>query len=300
MTLWLLGTMGKVPSRWMEAQEWGSSPTFIWDLSIGEDFIEQNPIGPDVGLEGVGAVVGCLWGCPLHWDFSAAAGGINVILESNGRQDMREGVINTDTAFGESGQQGMAPAWNSFMSSSGGREGPSPNGDGVSPELTLRSRASPKSAILQVSSSPTRMFLAARSRWTMCFSSRYLIPSATWQAMLSRWEVPRDFPSGPVNPENPSNGSNLPTSILGVLGWKETLCWQCETWGTCKTSNLCSSLSVLVVLCGKFSTAMCSSGMGQGWTLKSTEVTDIHDLFKAKGDLLPCKSHCRPLSLLYL
>lgn len=115
MTLWLLGTMGKVLSRWMEAQEWGSSPTFIWDLSIGEDFVEQNPIGPDVGLEGVGAVVGCLWGRPLHWDFSAAAGGINVILESNGRQNMRDGVINTDTAFGESGRQGMAPAWNSFM-----------------------------------------------------------------------------------------------------------------------------------------------------------------------------------------
>lgn len=137
-------------------------------------------------------------------------------------------------------------------------------GTTASPELTLRSRASPKSAILQVSSSPTRMFLAARSRWTMCFSSRYLIPSATWQEMLSRWEVPRDFPSGPVNPDNPSIGGNLPTSILGVLVWKDTLCWQCGTWRTCKTSNLCCCLTVLVVLCGKCSTATCSSCMGQG------------------------------------
>lgn len=146
---------------------------------------------------------------------------------------MRDGVMNRDMAFGESGQQGMAPVWGSFRSWGGGREGPQHPA-----ELTLRSRASPKSAILQVSSSPTRMFLAARSRWTMCFSSRYLIPSATWQAMLSRWEVPRDFPSGPVNPDNPSIGGNVPTSILGVLVWKETPCWQCRTWGTCKTSNL--------------------------------------------------------------
>lgn len=81
--------------------EWGSSPTFIGDLSICEDLVEQNPIGPDVGLEGVGAVVGCLWGRPLHWDFSAAAGGINVILKSNGRQDVRDGVNSTDRGFGD-------------------------------------------------------------------------------------------------------------------------------------------------------------------------------------------------------
>lgn len=76
------------------------SPTFIRDLSIREDFIEQNPIGPDIRLEGVGAVVGRLWGCPLHWDFSAAAGGINVILKNSGRWVMRGGTMNTAAAFG--------------------------------------------------------------------------------------------------------------------------------------------------------------------------------------------------------
>lgn len=229
MTLRLSGTVGKLPAGGWRAQEWAGSPTFIWDLSIREDLVEQDPIGPDIGFEGVGAVVGCLRCRPLHWDFSAAAGGINVILKSSGRQDMRDGVDQHKHGFW--GWQGMAPARDSFLSSGSGREGPQhPD------ELTLRSRASPKSAILQVSSSPTRMFLAARSRWTMCFSSRYLIPSATWQAMLSRWEVPRDFPSGPVHPDKPSIGGNLPTPILGVLVREETLCWQCGTWGTCKTS----------------------------------------------------------------
>lgn len=79
---WLLGTMGKLPSMWME-RHW--SPTFIWNLSVCEDFIEQNPIGPDIRFEGVGAVVGCLRGCPFHRDLSAATGGINVILQSNQR-----------------------------------------------------------------------------------------------------------------------------------------------------------------------------------------------------------------------
>lgn len=85
----------------MGSQEWSSSSTFIWDLSIREDLVEQDPIGPDVGLEGVGAVVGCLRGRPLHRDFSAAAGGINVILQSSGRQDTRDGVNNTDTTLGD-------------------------------------------------------------------------------------------------------------------------------------------------------------------------------------------------------
>lgn len=77
------------PAAWHV--EGAGSPTFIRDLSIREDFVEQNPIGPDIGLEGVGAVVCCLRGCPLHRDFSAAAGGINVILKSNGRTSGREG-----------------------------------------------------------------------------------------------------------------------------------------------------------------------------------------------------------------
>lgn len=65
------------------------------------------------------------------------------------------------------------------------------------------------------------------------------------------------------------------------LVWKETLCWQGGTWRTCKTSNLCCCLTVLVVVCGKCSTATCSSGMGYGWALKNTKITDIHGLFKA-------------------
>lgn len=75
------------------------SPTFIWDLPVCEDFIEQNAIGPDIGFEGVGAVVGCLRGCPFHWDFGAAAGGINVILKNKGRQCLRACKMSTAAAF---------------------------------------------------------------------------------------------------------------------------------------------------------------------------------------------------------
>lgn len=67
-----------------------TSPTFVGDLPVGEDFVEQDPVGPDVGLEGVGAVVGCLRGRPLHRDFGAAAGGVDVILERNGRRVLRD------------------------------------------------------------------------------------------------------------------------------------------------------------------------------------------------------------------
>lgn len=67
------------------------SPTFVWDLPVCEDFIEQNAIGPDIGFEGVGAVVGCLRGCPFHRDFGAAAGGINVILRKQ-RETVFEGL----------------------------------------------------------------------------------------------------------------------------------------------------------------------------------------------------------------
>lgn len=76
------------------------SPTFVRDLSVREDFVEQNPVGPDIGLEGVGAVVGRLWGCPLHRDLSAAAGGINVILKNSARGVIGGGTMNTAAALG--------------------------------------------------------------------------------------------------------------------------------------------------------------------------------------------------------
>lgn len=104
------------------ALEGAGGPTFIRDLSVREDFVEQNPVGPDIGLEGVGAVVGCLRGCPLHWDFRAAAGGINVILKSNGRWVMRDGMMHAATAFecllglwaGKGDSKGTAEAWSSL------------------------------------------------------------------------------------------------------------------------------------------------------------------------------------------
>lgn len=61
-------------------------------------------------------------------------------------------------------------------------------------------------------------------------------------------------------PDNPSVGHNLATSVLV----KETLCQQHGTRAMCKTSNWKSCLTVLVVLRGKFSIAVCSSGMGLG------------------------------------
>lgn len=66
-----------------------TSPTLVWDLPVGEDFVEEDPVGPDIGFEGVGAVVGCLRGRPLHRDFGAAAGGVDVILERKGRRVLR-------------------------------------------------------------------------------------------------------------------------------------------------------------------------------------------------------------------
>ena len=116
--------------------------------------------------------------------------------------------------------------------------------------------------------------------------------------------MPRDFPSGPVNPDNPSVGGNLAMSGLGVLVWKEVLHWQHGIKGTQKPSNQRSCLTILAVLSGKFSTAMCSSGMGLGSALKSAlccnEDAEIHGSFKDKGDLLLCKSPDGPLNLSYL
>jgi len=112
------------------ALEGAVSPTFVRDLSICEDFIEQDPVGPDIRLEGVGAVVGCLGGCPLHRDFGAAAGGINVILKSNGRWVMRDGVMNTAAVLGallglwdgKRDSRGMATAWGSLVAWGDGRD----------------------------------------------------------------------------------------------------------------------------------------------------------------------------------
>lgn len=110
--------------------EGAGGPTFIWDLSIREDFVEQNPIGPDIGLEGVGAVVGSFRGRPLHRDFGAAAGGINIILKNNGRWVTRAGLLNTAAVLGallglwagKGDSRGTAATWGNWVAWSDGRD----------------------------------------------------------------------------------------------------------------------------------------------------------------------------------
>lgn len=110
--------------------EGAGGPTFVRDLSICEDFVEQNPVGPHIGLEGVGAVVGGFRGRPLHRDFGAAAGGINVILKNNGRWVTRAGLMNTAAALGallglwagKGDGRGTAAAWGNWVAWSDGRD----------------------------------------------------------------------------------------------------------------------------------------------------------------------------------